>query len=284
MYQSAYSICLALTLTLAAAPGMADTFTADGETLNNVLVRESTSGYFVSNPTDGEVRYFPKRGGQSYAVDLASKADRAILQSQWDTARAATPSDPTAGLVEDEAVLAEAFREAFAESDPDADVDYPVFRAKGTRQYDPQLQARIQSNLARMRGEEPEPEFPRLSFGAVPPRAAPRGGVGGGGTPGGGGFGGGGGGGFGGGGAGGGAGGFGAGGGGGAGGAGGGGGAGGAGGNQGGGGIGGFTNISELFSNIDDASVGEFPNLISGGRFGGGQGGVGGGAGGIGGR
>ena len=247
---------LALLVVAATSTVSADTFTADGEKLDGVYVRESDTGYFVSNPVDGSVQYFAKSSDAGFSVELSPKGERAELAARWRQARQArSPKDSTAGIRIDSERLAELYRDSDKKRPSGfTDAGTPILSAKGNAKPNPATRARIQANIARMRGSGGAGDF------QLAPQRLVTGGGGGGGQGGAG------------------QGGVGQ----------GGGGQGGAG--QGGGQFGGFTNISNLFFTINDLQVGETPNLITGfgaqgGQAGGlqGAGGFQGGAGQVGG-
>lgn len=264
-----------VSLTMPVALFFAGLATADslrvGETqYKNVYVLESDSLFYVSLPDDGRVLSIRKDNGQEIEVALSKDDERQQLYQRWKAKRASDSVSvlPKVGAEDRSADLLRIVSRSKVRLGPYgrvmeySDKGVPILRLKG--EYRPKnsgLQASIRNNIARMRGGLPEATknplggYPRGSASGQA-FARGRGGGGGlGGGAGGGGLGGGAG-----------AGGGGAGGGGAGGGGAGGGGAGGGGAGGGGAGAGGgamFSNISQLFGTIDDASVGESPATIT---------------------
>lgn len=249
----------------------ADSLRVGEKQYKNVYVLESDSLFYVSLPDDGRVLSIRKDNGQEIEVALSKDDERQQLYQRWKAKRASDSVSvlPKVGAEDRSADLLRIVSRSKVRLGPyDRVMEYsdkgvPILRLKGEyRPKNSNLQASIRNNIARMRGGIPEATknppgvYPR---GSAPGQTFARGRGGGGGFGGGGAGGGGLGGGTGGGGFGGGAGG------GGFGGGAGGGGAGGVGGGGAGGAGGGavFSNIYDLFSTIDDASVGESPATIT---------------------
>ncbi len=263
-----YSTLMAIPVALFfVGPATADTLRVGETQYDDVYVLESDSLFYVSLPDVGRVLSIRKDSGQRIELTLSKDEERRQLYQKWKANREPDTASflPKVGADDRPADLRPLVRGArvkqglYERVTEYSDDDVPILRLKGEpRPKDPDLQASIRNNIARMRGSlTKDSKYPLRGrpFGPASGRAFGRGGGGG---FGGGGLGGGaGGGGFGGGAGGGGAGGAGGGG------VGGGGAGGGAGGGFGGGGGAMFSNISQLFGTIDDASVGESPATIT---------------------
>lgn len=243
---------------LTAVSAAADSVRIGDSHYDNVYVLDGESMYYVLLPGTGDILNVSKDNPDAHVEISANEAQRRSLYAQYKATRQANreadaeiapvPLEEYRGKLPNNVDLADSGDDFVERSIAYTSSGVPVLTLKGDYQPSPELRARILANRT-------QPRTARTHVVAPPHRSTPaaraQGGFQGGGRAQGGFQSGGGG-----------AGGFGAGGGGGFGGGGGGGGA-RAGGGGGGGGGAGFTNISELFTTIDDTLVGETPNIIA---------------------
>ncbi len=81
--------CVRFTIAVSSAllsitPSFSDSISVNGKTYTDVIVREGAANFFIATPEDGKVVSFPKSSVDASTVRLSEPAVRAELQSQWE--------------------------------------------------------------------------------------------------------------------------------------------------------------------------------------------------------
>lgn len=144
---------VAVLLSLFPVDSIADSIELDGTQFQDVYIRESATLYYICLPDDGRILNIRKTDVEPESVKITEdfEARRAIF-ARWKAhhAKFAKIPEERIDLVTDSSGD-EAGRSGPSESLV-AGTPVPILRGKGVRRYNPELAARIQANLARMRG------------------------------------------------------------------------------------------------------------------------------------
>lgn len=135
--RAAMRLNLVATLGILAVVAGADTITVDGQVLHGVLVRQSATLYYVQDPTTGTVRNVPKSSVHpSDFVATTDPAERAALQSAWKTARAQV--QPPIRMIEAPQTTAPA-----ASAERESDRPVPLLTRRGSLPADQRSDGRV---------------------------------------------------------------------------------------------------------------------------------------------
>ena len=80
----ALPILCALTVTMSALVASADSITANGKQYDGVIVRESGTRYYIANPSDGKAFSVAKSEVAPESVEILPASERATLQREWE--------------------------------------------------------------------------------------------------------------------------------------------------------------------------------------------------------
>ena len=180
------SLVLAVLLGLVSTGSIADSIELGGTRLEDVYIRESATLYYVCLPDDGRVLNIRKTDVAPGSVQITEDFEtRHAIFARWKAHRVKYAEIPEDRMPKRFDLVTDSTKDGVQRSGPSesflAGRTMPILRGKGVRRHDPELAARIQSNLARKRGGT-------ASFvGSGPATGTASGGGGGGGAGGGGG-------------------------------------------------------------------------------------------------